>query len=302
MRKAALLLIFLLLVVNVFAQKSGWDKLQTDDGELAMLMPAGCYSNFYDHNGITVYEPDGRTVYQLTEMRLISCYRDGALLNVEIYETAWAKAAAKVLREKLQINGDQLKLGKDFYAVGQVEEKADYTLERRLVASDRRVYLITAATRRAPNETMRTFLDSVQFADDYSAAEMDKNSVLISSLENRVPEVVSEKDAADADKKTLVGDVPTEDDKTLKKIIVLSRPAPSYTSAARKNRTTGRLVLRLTFGTEGRITRLQVVRDLPNGLVREAVVAALRIKFLPEERSGKPQTVTKTVEYKFGIY
>lgn len=296
MKKSLLILFLLLFAADAFSQKSGWDKLQTDDGEMTMLMPADCSASFYDRYGITVYDRDYRDKFRLTEMRLISCYRDGALLNVEIYESIRAKSAAQVLRKKLGISGEELNVGKDFFAVGQIEEKDDHTLARRIVAGDRRLYLITTAARRMPNETMQIFLDSVRFASENTARKPDADAVLISSLENLVPEVVMEREASEKPSAA-----ETSEDQTLKEMILLSIPQPSYTDAARKKRTTGRSALRLTFGAEGRITRLQIVLGLPDGLVRETVIAALRIKFLPPERGGAPISVTRQIQYNFGI-
>lgn len=300
MRQAILILILLTCAAGAFAQKAGWDALQTDDGELTLNFPAGCYTSFYDPDGITVYDRASRDRFQLTEMRLVSCFRDGALLDLEIYESRDAKSAARVLAEKMNIRGgeDQLKIKKDFYTAVQSVKKDDYTLERFVIASDRKIYLITAATRRAPNETMRYFLDSMQFASGAAAAKPNQRTVLVSSLESRVPQVITNNEP---DEKSPAAS-PSKENKPLDKLVLLSLPVPSYTDAARKGNTKGRIALRLTFGTEGRITRLQVVKDLPNGLVREAVIAAMRTKFLPAESEGVPLAVTKQIEYNFGIY
>ena len=97
MKKSLFILFILLLAFDVFSQgQKVWDKLQTDDGEMAVKMPAGCYSNFYNRDGITVYDPDRRERYRFTEMRLISCYHDGTLMNLEIYDTQQARALKSV--------------------------------------------------------------------------------------------------------------------------------------------------------------------------------------------------------------
>ncbi len=294
MRVTAVFLFLLSFMITAFSQKAGRDTLQTDDGELTMTMPAGCYSNFYDRDGIAVYDRNSRDTFRLMEMRVLSCYHDGALMNVEIYETARAKSAAKAMQKTLKINGGEVNVGKDFYAVGQIANRENYVLEQRLVASDKRIYLITAASRQTANKTMKDFLDSVQFTDE-NTAKPDANSVVISSLENVFPQVITEKDTVAAP----LTNHSVKEDKKLKSIIALSIPAPSYTEAARKFGTNGRISLRLTFGAEGRITRLQVVRDLPHGLIRETVIAALRIKFLPAELDGKPHPAIQLIGYEF---
>jgi hypothetical protein len=296
MRTIALFLFLLLFTVTAFSQKAGWDKLQTDDGELTLTMPAGCYSNFYNRDGISVYDRDSRDKFRLTEMRIISCYHDGAMLNVEIYQSARAKAAAKAMQKTLKIDGDELNVGKDFYAVGQVTINENYVLEQRLAASDKRVYLITAASRQSSNETMQTFLDSVQLADEDAAVKTDGNSVLISKLENRVPKVYKENELT-----AVPNSKPKAEEPPRKKFIALKIAKPSYTEAARKYNTNGKIRLRLLFG-ESSVTGLEVVRDLPNGLLREVIIAALRMKFLPEERDGKPVSTMSFIEYHFSVY
>ncbi len=304
MKKSAIILFLLLLAANAFSQKSEWDNLQTDDGEMVMRMPAGCYSNYYDRDGITVYESNGRNRYRLVEMRLISCYRDRTLMSLEIYETEQAKPAARVLQKNLQINGDELSLGKNFYAVEQTDKNENYIFKRRVIAGDKRVYIVTAATRGGErDETMQTFLKSLQFiaADKNRPAKANENVVLISSLKSVEPEVGSEKDETEKTNAPFADEKKTED-LTLKRVVILSKPSPSYTRAARKNNVTGKVALWLTFGAEGRISKIQVARDLPDGLLREAVIAALRMKFLPEEENGEPRSRTKLVEYSFNIY
>jgi len=296
MKKSIFILFTLLFAVDVFSQTEKiWDMLRTSDGEMAVKLPAGCYSNFYNRDGIAVYDSDRRERYRLTEMRLISCYHDRTLMSLEIYDTEQATAAAKVLGTSLKIDGEELNLGEKFYSVEKTEKTDKYFSKQRIIAGRKRVYIITAATRGEPNDTMRFFLDSISLTTDRVT---EKNSVLISSLENTMPEVVTRKDSDE--KKTADPAEPDKVSKTFKPAIRISIPAASYSVEARQKRTTGRVVLRLTLGAGGKINRLQVVRDLPFGLVREAVIAALRIKFLPAELDGAPRSTTQLIEYNFG--
>ena len=296
MKKSLLILFIVLLTTAVYSQEKDWERLQTDDGEMALKMPAGCYSNFYNRDGITVYDSANRDRYYLTEMRLISCYRDGTLMSLEIYDTRQARSAARVLQKNLNINGNELNVGEKFYAVEQNDRKDGYVSSQRLIAGKKRVYIVTTATRGEPNETMRTFLDSIGLAAD-SSNDAGEKSVLISSLENAVPELVTQNDVIQ--KKSAL---PEAEMKTLKNVVAISKPAASYTAEAQSKKTRGKVVLRLTLSGSGRISRLQVVRDLPYGLVREAVMAAMRIKFLPAELNGSPRSTTQLIEYNFGVY
>jgi hypothetical protein len=60
--------------------------------------------------------------------------------------------------------------------------------------------------------------------------------------------------------------------------------------------------LKIVFAENGFIPKIEATQVLPDGLLRQAVFAAIRIKFLPEEKDDIPQTITKTVEYSFAIY
>ena len=298
MKKTIFILFILLLAGTAFCQeKNAWDRLRTDDGEMTVKMPAGCYAHFYNPDGITVSEAGNRNRYRLTEMRLVSCYHERTLMSVEIYETPQARAAARILQKSLKIDGEELNLGEKFYAVEKTVKTDRYFSRQRIVAGKKHVYIITAATRGEPGDALRVFLDSLAFNADASTA--DKNSVALSALANVLPEVLEKQES---DEKQTADPQPGDALKTLEPLIRISIPTAYYSEAARQKRTTGKVVLRLTLNERGRISRLQVVRDLPFGLMREAVLAALRIKFLPAEQNGVPRPTTQLIEYNFGSY
>ena len=84
--------------------------------------------------------------------------------------------------------------------------------------------------------------------------------------------------------------------------MIVSKPFASYTDAARSNGEQGIIRMRITFSKEGRISKLALVQTLKEGLQRQAVFAAIRIKFIPQEKNNEPLTVTKLIEYSFNIY
>jgi periplasmic protein TonB len=83
--------------------------------------------------------------------------------------------------------------------------------------------------------------------------------------------------------------------------IVSKRPG-SYTDAARQNGISGRIVLLVAFGADGKVGGILILRGLGYGLDEEAVSAAKAIKFAPETRAGKPVTAVRPIEYAFSIY
>jgi outer membrane biosynthesis protein TonB len=89
----------------------------------------------------------------------------------------------------------------------------------------------------------------------------------------------------------------TKDDNSHPMIIIF-QPAASFSPEARANAT---IRLRLNFSASGRISKVEVISPSDNGLIRQATFAALRIKFLPQEKNGQPVSITKVMEYRFRV-
>jgi hypothetical protein len=85
-------------------------------------------------------------------------------------------------------------------------------------------------------------------------------------------------------------------------LVVLAKPPPGYTDAAREHNVQGTVVLRATFLGNGGIGAISVIKELPYGLTEQSVNAARRIAFLPKTVGGIPVNVEKQIEYMFSIY
>ncbi|MCA1558200.1 MAG: energy transducer TonB [Acidobacteria bacterium] len=83
---------------------------------------------------------------------------------------------------------------------------------------------------------------------------------------------------------------------------LLSRPEPGYTERARMYGVTGTVVVRAVFSKEGEVTNMKVVKRLPHGLTRQALIAARGIKFEPAMRSGRNVSQYIQIEYNFNLY
>jgi TonB family protein len=86
------------------------------------------------------------------------------------------------------------------------------------------------------------------------------------------------------------------------KVIVLTKPEPSYTESARQARVTGVVVLRVVFASTGAVTNIQVVSDLPNGLTDQAVAMVKQIRFVPAIKNGQFVSTWLQLEYNFNLY
>lgn len=83
---------------------------------------------------------------------------------------------------------------------------------------------------------------------------------------------------------------------------VISKPEPHYTEAARKNGTTGTVVLRVVFSSSGEVTNIQAVQKLGDGLTEKAMAAARQIRFVPAMRNGRPVSMYMQLQYNFNLY
>ncbi|MCI0664069.1 MAG: M56 family metallopeptidase, partial [Acidobacteria bacterium] len=75
----------------------------------------------------------------------------------------------------------------------------------------------------------------------------------------------------------------------------------SYTPEARANNVSGTVVLRVVFGSDGKMRDISVVRGLPYGLTEQAISAAMKIRFEPALRDGKPVSVRGNLEFTFNL-
>ncbi|HKP37165.1 MAG TPA: energy transducer TonB [Pyrinomonadaceae bacterium] len=83
---------------------------------------------------------------------------------------------------------------------------------------------------------------------------------------------------------------------------VISKPEPHYTEAARKNGTTGTVILRVVFSSSGEVTNIQAMQKLGDGLTERAMAAAKQIRFVPAMRNGQPVSMYMQLEYNFNLY
>jgi TonB family protein len=297
-----LAILFLMAAQTLAAQTADWRNLRTDDGEFSVGMPAGCDSLLHLPDGIVVREKNGSGSYRLKELRAVVCYREKTLMSVEVYETDAPKTAARLLVEGDRLKSAETNLERPFYGLEQLDHNAEFAFTRRIVAGRRRLYVVTAAARGGASEAMNRFLASLRLDPDTAGdGAAEKKDVLISALGKTMPELVEAETAVAKTTPAAPANAPAENPDR-RKMIVLHKVRAVYSKAARKNKTQGKVVLRLDFGPDGRVEKMEVVRGLPDGLIREAALASLLIKFLPEEAAAAPVRVSRPVEYSFSIY
>lgn len=83
---------------------------------------------------------------------------------------------------------------------------------------------------------------------------------------------------------------------------ILFKAKPPYTNLARYYSIQGKVLMRVTFLSDGTIGTLTPVTKLPFGLTNSAKNSAKQMRFEPQMKNGTPYTIVKSVEYSFTIY
>lgn len=282
-------------------QMSEWMRVQSDDGEFSIEVPVA-HNYFYDKDGFLTAKDSNN--YKVQQMNLLNAYHEETLISFESYKAK--KGALEAFYE------DEMRFPKDLTisnfkrsntTIKQIIAKTEnYYYLRQYFNSKSNIYILTVASKNGENATMKRFLDSVVFKPD-TKERPNADAVLFSSLQITPVELVTVKKVAD-----VVQTAKTEDDSItptpsdVSKMVVIRKPSPAYTDAARMKAVQGIIRLRLTFNENGFIPKIEVVKSLPEGLLRQTVFAVLRFKFLPQEKAGKVVSTIRTVEYNFVIY
>lgn len=87
-----------------------------------------------------------------------------------------------------------------------------------------------------------------------------------------------------------------------RRAIIVYKPEPPYTEEARQRGVRGALRLRAVLSSKGRVTDVEAVTWLPNGLTDSAMRVARHMLFFPAEKDGRPVSQYVILEYGFSIY
>lgn len=286
-------------------QAGGWIRVQSDNGEFSIEFPAG-YDFYGDKDGFSV--ASGSRTYFLTEMQMLNAYHEKTLLSLEAYKTDSPKDIAGIFSERDERSGEEteIKIGKSKFKQVLIKRENLYAV-RRFFTSENFLYVLTAASRTEETPQLKRFLDSLRFKTSKAELEPAKASaanvktVLFSALKVSNLEIDQNPEPLKKSGDAKMPPKPTDDEKSLPLSIIV-KPHPSYTEAARSTGESGTMRVRLTFSKNGSITNVGFLSVLKGGLARQAIFAAIRLKFLPAEKNGEAVTSVKLVEYGFRIY
>ena len=281
------------------AQIKNWIRVGSDDGEFSIEVPAK-YNFGYDKDGFS--ESKDRNNFQLQNMYLLNAFADGALLSFERYESKKGGLDALYQYEERRAKYENINFSKiksNGTVVRQTITKTDkfYCL-RQYFNSKSYIYVLTVAAKDSTNPTMKRFLDSLVFKPN-TKDKPDTNSILFSSLKVTPVEITQ---AAPNEKDTKASSPNLAVSEGLEPLIVVKKPTPAYIDVARRKNVQGTIQIRATFSDDGFIPKMEIIQSLPEGLLRQTIFALLRLKFLPQMKDGKPESIKKIVEYSFSIY
>lgn len=80
---------------------------------------------------------------------------------------------------------------------------------------------------------------------------------------------------------------------------ITQKSMPQYTEKARRNHTSGWVVLSVVLKSSGEIGDIKVIRDLQDGLTEECIRAARETKFEPAMKDGIAVSQYSRFEYTF---
>ncbi len=307
------------------AKKDDWFRIQSDDGEFSIKVPAK-YGYFYDKEGMKV--GGSGSIVQISKIHILNAYVGHTLLSFERYKIGnvstkttknkynfndYKKTPSQIASEMTEDENAYFTAHQSILTAWTTIAKKDYKISQSISKNDKQytvrqhfyskkyIYVLTAASRNGKTKTMRYFLNSLVFKPDVKSKRI-KQAKRFSALEQTKVEISEDIETPNPNVQPKTSTAAKQTDSTTKPFLIISQPRASYTDDARLNNENGAVRMKFTASESGQITKIVVRRALKYGLVHNAILAAMRIKILPPENDGKPVSVTKTIEYRFSLY
>lgn len=289
--------------LSVRSQNADWIRVQSDNGEFSIEMPKNL-TCFYDKSGFSLSNGGGRD-HQYSEMQMLNGSSGKTVMTVEIYKVASPKNQLNLILEQLDVKSSKFEMPKGFIGKQyEIRKMQDYINDKdvevnftsRFVASKNYLYIISVGSRGQATKDFGRFLSSARFGGSQNDAA--KISTFTAVTVENIGEDFTNQAAITPD--LTVSAKPKENNPT--PLLIVRKPRAGYTPAARNALTLGNIRLRIKFEKNGGISKVSIIKGLPNGLTRNAFFSALRIKFIPQEKDGELESITKLVEYSFNIY
>jgi TonB family protein len=262
-----------------------WQRMALRDEEFSVLVPT---------QPSALVQPEGYWFSdggeKVLSHRAYSGYADGFVFVIESYRASRPQKLLKDVnrlfrnfgRVQMEPSGEANFIG--FNATKYTIGRNNFTGNVYVLAGREHVYVVTVAAKTTSHPSFNRFLSSFALG------------------QNAVTGTVAPKVQDDSVVPTPAagGLVPSKE--TSPKAIVVWKPEPTYTEAARLNQRTGTVVLKGTFTSTGDVIITDVIKSLRDGLTEKAIAAAKNIEFFPAEKDGQLVSVSLQLEYNFNLY
>lgn len=300
-RLISIILFFTFAVNNLFAQTEkysapiDWQRYAVTRNEVSVLLPK---------MPVMIYAPD---VCNEKETRNYYSYADEVVYSLKITTKTKEKAPQFCFKkgkfsrdsfdERIQeirktsknINEEKLTLeGKEIIRIASKTSTVwffDDLINKRWLE-------LSVSHRENARLDTKAFVESIKFTKNPDGIEIGEGSERTlgdkkAAAENSSEVIASEKS-------------PTAEEK--QSLMIIFKPKPRYTDAARQSNVQGSIMLRVTFLANGGIGAITPVSELSHGLTEQAIIAAKKMVFLPQKIGNRTQTVVRPVQYNFSIY
>jgi len=219
--------------------------------------------------------------------RHLETFLNGVIYSIDVFENPEPKQSLE-----------------DFIAERNMNSRYDLTVERELVVNgfQGKEYVTRDKTRPATVQFFATEKTLYRFAAVGSGATNDAVKQFFSSISLIKPKNATE--VVDGPGMPLVletGERVYSGKEVTTKARLISKPEPQYTEEALRDRISGTVVLRVIFSGTGKVTNIQVIYSLPDGLTEACIDAARKIKFVPATKDGTPVSMWIQLEYNFSF-
>ena len=274
----------LMSVAAASCQAKNWDRYKLDDDEMSVALPTLPAMSSYRVN---------REFANRSQIRhVVGAYADGVAYVIYVYER-------KESLEDFIANFRRLTEGdfvRDVMVAGVHGKQFGFSNDTRhgstyFLASKSRIYVFQAqgSLLGNPDIGISKFLESIKFAKNGEGESLVDGPGL--QLD---PQPVS--DSANSDNQPMSGKLVSL------KVIIVSKPEPTYTEEARQHQTTGTVVIRCVFRSSGAVTNITPMSRLEHGLTEKAIAAARQIRFIPAVKDGRFVSMYMQLEYNFNLY
>ncbi len=269
-------------------QSASWQRYTVKGEEFSIELPT--------HPAMTTYKQSGWGFRKDRRERHLGAYADGVVYTVVSLEDGDPRGALKAFIEGIvSSSGWDRTTGQDLTLNGfsgkQYLSSHPLGGTVQVVATKNRFYRFHAFGANAEDPRVRQFFSSMSLGKKVEGIEVsDGQGIPFKPTDQFTPS------GLDTSAKILTG---REVDR---KAILIMKPEPAYTEAARQKQITGTVVLKVVFSSNGSVVNIRTVSGLPDGLTERAIDAARKIKFIPAVKDGKFVSMWMQLEYNFNLY